>query len=118
PPGSICMFVDPHRLAQVVLNLLHNSAKFTNPGGRVSLTAELNGGDLVVTVSDTGIGIPAEMLPVIFDLFAQLDRSLERPHGGLGVGLSLARRLTELHGGTLEARSEGPGQGSRFIVRL
>jgi signal transduction histidine kinase/CheY-like chemotaxis protein len=118
PPEPVAMEVDAARLAQVLLNLLHNAAKFTEPGCEVALRARIEPRDLVFEVSDTGIGIPAEMLPVVFGIFEQLDRTLERPHAGLGVGLSLARRLVELHGGTLEARSAGAGRGATFTVRL
>ncbi len=117
PGAPVQIWADATRLAQVFLNLLHNASKFTEPGGRLGLTATTEGQWLVVSVTDTGIGIPAEMLPMIFDMFAQLDRSLERQHAGLGVGLSLARRLVELHGGTLVAFSEGQGRGSRFVIR-
>jgi signal transduction histidine kinase/CheY-like chemotaxis protein len=118
PEGPVHLHADATRLAQVLVNLLHNAAKFTEAGGRISLNAECREDRLTIYVSDTGIGIAPEMLPVIFDMFAQIDRSLERPHAGLGVGLSLARRLVELHGGTLTARSAGLGQGSQFIVDL
>jgi two-component system, sensor histidine kinase len=118
PREPVHLRADATRLAQVFLNLLHNAAKFTDPGGKVALHAEREGSDLVVTVTDTGIGIPASKLPMIFDMFAQVDQRLERTHSGLGVGLSLARRLVELHGGTIEARSDGLGKGTRFVVRL
>ena len=118
PPVTVTLFADFTRLAQVFLNLLNNAAKFTDSGGAIKLTAEVKGGDLVVTVADTGIGISAKMLPVIFDMFAQADRSLERAQAGLGVGLTLVKHLTELHGGTVVARSDGAGRGSEFIVRL
>ncbi len=117
-PVGVTLDADPARLAQAFQNLLHNAAKFTPEGGRVSLVGEVQGETLELVVADTGIGIPAEMLPRIFDMFTQLDRSLERVHSGLGVGLSLTRRLIELHGGTLTAESEGLGRGSRFVVRL
>jgi len=109
---------DATRLAQVFANLLNNAAKYTDPGGHIWLTAERQNGELLVTVKDTGIGIPSEMLPKIFEMFAQVDQTLEKSQGGLGIGLALARRLIEMHGGKLEARSNGPGQGSEFIVRL
>jgi two-component system, sensor histidine kinase len=118
PGEPLTLWADPTRMAQALLNLLHNAAKFTDPGGRIDLLVERERSDLTITVADSGIGIPAHMLPVIFDMFTQLDRSLERPYSGLGVGLSLAKRLIELHGGTLEARSEGQGRGSLFIARL
>ncbi len=106
------------RLAQVFLNLLNNAAKYTDRGGQIWLTAERTGTEAVVRVKDTGVGIPAEKLPRLFELFYQVDRSLERAQGGLGIGLSLVRRLVESHGGTVEARSAGVGQGSEFTVRL
>ncbi len=100
------------------MNLLNNAAKFTDRGGCIRLTAEREGPDVVVRVRDTGIGIPADRLSSIFELFAQVDRTLEKARGGLGIGLTLVRRLVELHGGTVEARSDGPGKGSEFVVRL
>jgi PAS domain S-box-containing protein len=106
------------RLSQVFLNLLNNAAKYTERGGQIRLTAERQGGDVVVKVKDSGVGIPAEKLPRLFEMFFQVDRSLEKSQGGLGIGLSLARRLVELHGGKVEARSEGIGKGSEFIVCL
>jgi CheY-like chemotaxis protein len=118
PAEPVLVDADPIRLAQVFSNLLNNSAKFTPPGGEIRLTAEIDGADVVVRVSDTGEGIEPGHLEMIFELFAQEDFSLERSHGGLGIGLSLVRNLTELHGGTVLARSEGRGKGSEFIVRL
>ena len=118
PPEPIYLHADPIRLAQVFGNLLNNSAKYTEPGGRIWLTAERQGSDVAVRVKDTGVGIPPEMLPKVFDLFTQVDRSLERSEGGLGIGLSLVKRLVELHGGTVKAHSEGQGLGSEFVVRL
>jgi two-component system, sensor histidine kinase len=118
PPQPVMLQADPVRLAQVFQNLLNNAAKFTPRGGRVSLGVELDGKVAAVTVSDTGVGIPAPMLGEIFDMFVQVDRSLEREQAGLGVGLTLAKRLIELHGGSIHAYSDGPGQGSRLVVRL
>ncbi|HET9252484.1 MAG TPA: ATP-binding protein, partial [Candidatus Eisenbacteria bacterium] len=118
PAEPLRLRADPTRLAQVFLNLLHNAAKFTDPGGSVTLRAEREGSELQVTVTDTGVGIPEAKMPLIFDMFAQVDQRLERSHSGLGVGLSLARRLVELHGGTIEAASDGLGKGTRFTVRL
>jgi PAS domain S-box-containing protein len=118
PDEPVMLEADAARLAQVLANLLNNAAKYTEPGGRIELTAEKRDGEAVVTVRDDGIGIPAEMLPAVFTLFTQLDRKMERTHGGLGIGLTLVKRLVELHGGAVEARSEGPGRGSEFIVRL
>jgi CheY-like chemotaxis protein/two-component sensor histidine kinase len=118
PKEALVLDVDATRIAQVLLNLLHNAAKFTEPRGRLQLVVEREGNGIRAVVTDTGIGIPPEMLPVIFDMFAQLDHSIERSQAGLGVGLSLSRRLIELHGGTLVAESDGLGRGSRFVVRL
>ena len=118
PPQPVYLHADPVRLTQVFGNLLNNASKFTPRGGHVSLTAERSGSDVVVTVRDTGIGIPSKMLPKIFDVFTQGDQTLERPHGGLGIGLTLVRRLVEMHGGSVEAFSDGPDRGSEFVVRL
>jgi PAS domain S-box-containing protein len=118
PPQPIHLNGDLVRLAQVFLNLLTNAAKYTEKGGRIWLTAEVKGSDVLVRVKDTGVGIPAEKLPRLFEMFFQVDRTLERSQGGLGIGLSLVRRLVELHGGKVEARSEGVGKGSEFVVRL
>jgi PAS domain S-box-containing protein len=123
PPGPVILDADPTRLAQVLLNLLNNAAKYTEPGGHLGLTAEVVAGEgrpasLEIRVRDTGVGIPKGMLPQVFEMFTQVDRSLERAQGGLGIGLSLVRGLVQLHGGTVEARSEGPGKGSEFVVRL
>jgi signal transduction histidine kinase/CheY-like chemotaxis protein len=109
---------DPGRLEQVVTNLLTNAAKYTAPGGRVEVVAERQDEEAVLSVRDTGIGIKAEMLPRVFDLFAQSERTLDRAEGGLGIGLTIVRQLVELHGGRVEARSEGPGQGAEFVVRI
>jgi signal transduction histidine kinase len=118
PQEPIYLRADPTRLTQVLLNLLNNAAKYTDQGGRISLTAERHDNGLTLRVSDTGLGIPPEMLPRIFEMFTQVDRSVDRAEGGLGIGLTLVQRLVEMHGGTVEARSEGPGKGSEFIVRL
>jgi PAS domain S-box-containing protein len=114
------MFVngDSVRLSQIVANLLNNAAKYTDSGGTIELTAYREGGSAVVVVRDNGIGIPHAMLSKVFEWFVQVDRAHRRAQGGLGVGLTLVRSLVEMHGGTVEARSEGPGQGSEFIVRL
>ncbi len=109
---------DPTRLAQIVANLLSNAAKYTPRGGRVVVSAALRGEQVEIAVTDTGIGIPPEKLPQVFEMFAQLGQSIDRASGGLGIGLTLARRLVELHGGTIDAQSEGPGRGARFVVRL
>src|SRR5207244_2688013 len=99
-------------------NLLNNAAKYTDKGGRVDLEAERDGEDIVCRVRDTGIGIPPESRSSIFDLFRQLRHTHDRSQGGLGIGLTLVKRLIEMHGGTIQAMSEGPGKGSEFIVRL
>ena len=118
PPEPVTLDADPTRLAQVFSNLLNNAAKYTPRGGSICVTAERKGDEIVVRVRDTGIGIPPDMLPRVFEMFTQVDRSLERSQGGLGIGLSLVRGLVELHGGSVEARSDGPGQGSELLVRL
>jgi CheY-like chemotaxis protein/two-component sensor histidine kinase len=118
PHEAVDVDGDPARLAQIISNLLQNSARYTDPGGRVELTVERAPDAAVLSVRDTGIGIPPELLPSIFELFSQAERDLDRASGGLGIGLTVARSLVEMHGGTIEARSEGSGQGSEFIVRL
>jgi PAS domain S-box-containing protein len=118
PPETVQLEGDLTRLGQVVSNLLNNAAKYTEEGGEIWLAAEREGDELVLRVKDTGIGIPAETLPHVFDLFSQADRSLDRSQGGLGIGLTLVRSLVEMHGGKVEALSDGPGRGSQFIVRL
>jgi PAS domain S-box-containing protein len=118
PPEPIHLDADPIRLAQVFSNLLDNACKFTGPGGRIRLTAERQGDEAVVSVKDTGIGIPADALESIFELFTQLDRSLERSQSGLGIGLTLVKRIMELHGGSVAAYSNGRGKGSEFVVRI
>ncbi len=109
---------DATRLTQVFANLLHNASKFTDHGGQVAIAARRVGSDLEVTVRDNGEGIPSEQLAGIFEMFSQVDRSLERRHGGLGIGLTMAKRLVEMHGGTIAAKSDGAGKGSEFTVRL
>ena len=118
PSGSVYVNADPTRLAQVFLNLLNNAVKFTDPGGLIAFELGLEGSELVARVRDNGIGIAPEMLEPIFDMFAQADRSLERTAMGLGVGLSLTRRLVELHAGSVVARSGGLGRGAEFVVRV
>jgi len=110
--------VDPVRVAQVFSNLLSNAAKYTRSGGHIRVIEERKGSDVVVTVEDDGVGISRDMLPFVFEMFSQAQRMLENSQGGLGIGLSLVRSILELHGGSIEARSDGPGTGSRFIVRL
>ena len=118
PAEPVVLDADLTRLAQVFSNLLANSAKYTPPGGRIWITAESRDGEVTVSVEDTGIGIPAEELPAVFDLFSQVDRGLERATGGLGIGLALVKGLVEMHGGTVTAESAGPGRGSTFRVCL
>ena len=118
PPEPVHLDADLTRLAQVFGNLLTNSAKYTPRGGHIWLAAEQQGEEVVVSVRDNGIGIPAESLRSIFDMFSQVDRSIERSTGGLGIGLALVKGLVEMHGGTVTAESPGPGQGSTFTVRL
>jgi len=118
PGEPIVLRADATRLAQVISNLLNNAAKFTPLGGQITLRVSREDGEAVLSVRDSGVGIPSEALPLIFEMFGQADPAIERSHTGLGVGLTLVRRLVELHGGTVEARSEGRGRGSEFVVRL
>jgi signal transduction histidine kinase len=118
PSEAIYVEADSTRLSQVFANLLNNAAKYTPRGGHITLAAERRGSTAVVSVRDTGVGIPPNMLGQIFDMFTQVDRSLEKTHGGLGIGLTLVKRLVEMHGGAVEARSEGAGTGSEFVVLL
>ncbi|HEY6451139.1 MAG TPA: ATP-binding protein, partial [Steroidobacteraceae bacterium] len=122
PPPPVPIEADAVRLSQVLFNLLHNACKFTPQGGHIRLRVECDTRQseqwVLISVRDDGIGIPAETLPRVFELFAQADRSLERSQGGLGIGLTLVRQLVELHQGTVEARSAGAGCGSEFIVHL
>ena len=105
-------------MAQVVGNLLNNAAKYTPEGGTISITARRDEDSAVLVVADTGIGIPADMLPKVFDLFTQVGSNLERSQGGLGIGLALVRQLLEMHGGEIEAASGGKNNGSSFTIRL
>jgi signal transduction histidine kinase len=109
---------DPTRLTQVFTNLLNNAAKYSERGGHIRLNVERLGREAAVRVSDDGIGIRPGDLPRIFDMFVQVERSSERSGGGLGIGLSLVQRLVEIHGGSVEVHSDGPGQGSEFVVHL
>ena len=118
PTGPVWVDGDVTRLSQVLDNLIHNAIKFTPDGGTVTVTVTAEGDRAVAAVRDTGTGIDRAMLPHLFEVFTQADRSLARSKGGLGLGLALVKGLTELHGGTVEARSDGPGKGSEFIVRL
>ncbi len=106
------------RLGQILANLLNNAAKYTDDGGKITLDAASEGGEAVVRVRDSGVGIPADALASIFEVFRQLGGDAERARGGLGVGLTLVKRLVEMHGGTIEAHSDGPGRGSEFVVRM
>jgi signal transduction histidine kinase len=118
PPEPLFVDGDAARLAQVFGNLLTNAAKYTDRGGRIRLAAEREGSDVVVSVRDTGIGIAPDYLPRLFDMFSQVDPALERSQGGLGIGLALVKSLVDMHGGRVEARSDGLGRGSEFVVRL
>jgi CheY-like chemotaxis protein len=118
PGEPVWLEADPTRLGQVIANLLNNAAKYTRPGGRLEVSLTSEGGQGVLRVRDSGVGIPPEMLSSIFELFTQVDSSLDRSGGGLGIGLTLVRRLVELHGGSVSAFSAGAGQGSEFVVRL
>ena len=118
PAQPVYLNADPTRLAQVMGNLLNNACKFTDEGGRISLTVEREGEQAVIRVRDSGIGIAADQLLRIFEMFVQVDTSLERSVGGLGIGLTLVKNLVEMHDGTVEVHSAGAGQGSEFVVRL
>ncbi len=118
PPDAVLLNADPVRLTQVIANLLNNAAKYTERGGRIQLGARLEDSQAVISVQDTGIGIPHDMLERIFEMFVQVEPTDDRTRQGLGIGLTLVKRLVELHGGTIEAHSAGPGQGSEFVVRL
>jgi len=116
--GSLRVSGDRLRLAQVFANLLNNSAKYTEPGGHVAIGAQREGKHVVVQVRDTGVGIPRDVLPQVFELFTQVDRTLNRSQGGLGIGLALVKQIVSMHGGEVAAHSEGVGKGAEFIVRL
>jgi CheY-like chemotaxis protein len=118
PTEPISVDGDPQRLTQVFGNLLNNACKYTSAGGAIELVAHVEEGTVIVSIRDNGVGIPLERLDEVFDLFVQVDTSLERAQGGLGIGLTLVRRLVEMHGGTVKAYSAGPGEGSRFEVKL
>ena len=118
PAQPVLLDADPLRLAQALANLLNNSAKYTEAGGSIALSAEQEGDEVIIRVRDTGIGIPAETLPHLFKMFVQSSRSMDRSQGGLGIGLSVVKSLVEMHSGTVEARSEGVGKGSEFVVKL
>ena len=116
--GVLIVDGDPARLAQVVSNLVGNAAKYTDPGGHIRVEARRDGGEIVVSVQDDGMGIPQDLLPRVFDLFEQGPRALDRAQGGLGLGLAIVRSIAAIHGGSVAATSDGPGLGSRFSVRL
>ena len=118
PEQPLIVDADPTRLAQAFMNLLNNSAKYSNRGGHIWLKTEVSGNDVVISVKDTGIGIEADQLPHIFEMFRQVHSSLMKSQGGLGIGLTLVKRLIELHGGTITALSAGDGLGSEFVIRL
>jgi signal transduction histidine kinase len=118
PEAPVWLLADPARLSQVLLNLLTNAAKYTPAGGRISVRAGVEGGQAVLRVRDSGIGLAPEHLASVFEMFSQVAPALERSQGGLGIGLALVRGLVALHGGRVEAHSEGPGQGSEFTVWL
>jgi CheY-like chemotaxis protein len=118
PPAPVLLDADPTRLAQVFSNLLNNAAKYSEDGGDITLSAELAGDEVRVRVTDKGIGIAADHLPRIFEMFAQVDTAFDRSQGGLGIGLSLVKGLVEMHGGGVQAHSDGPGMGSQFVVCL
>ena len=118
PPEPLVLDADPARLIQIFSNLLTNSAKYTEPGGKISLRAERQDSIAVVRVRDNGIGIPQDALPTLFEMFVQVDGGQKRRQGGLGIGLALVRRLVRIHGGSVEAHSAGPGKGSEFVVRM
>src|SRR5262249_53887178 len=118
PQAPIYLEADPTRLQQVFANLLTNAARYTDEGGEITISGTVQDVEVVVRVRDTGIGISGEMLPRIFDLFTQVDPQKGHTQGGLGMGLSLVKNLVELHGGSVQARSDGIGKGSEFIVRL
>jgi PAS domain S-box-containing protein len=118
PPAPVLLDADPIRMAQVFSNLLNNAAKYSENGGHIALSAELQEEEVMVRVTDRGIGIPAEHLPRIFEMFAQVDTAFDRSQGGLGIGLSLVKGLVGMHGGKIDAHSDGPGMGSEFVVRL
>jgi len=118
PDTPLWVYADFTRLAQAFVNLLNNAVKYTDRGGRISVTVSMDAGEAVVSLRDTGIGIDPALLPRIFDMFVQIDPGSTRARSGLGIGLALTRRLVELHEGTIEAHSDGPGAGSTFVVRL
>ena len=118
PDDPIILDADPLRLSQIICNLVNNACKYTNTDGKVAILVERSGGEAVIRIKDTGIGIASDMLPRVFDMFTQIDHSLERTRGGLGLGLAIVKNLVQMHGGTVEACSFGLGKGSEFVVRF
>ncbi|MBV8310646.1 MAG: ATP-binding protein [Planctomycetaceae bacterium] len=118
PAEPLVLDADPTRLVQILVNLLDNAARYTQPEGSIGLGAAREAGDVVFRVKDNGIGIPNDMLPRVFETFTQVGRSRDGTQHGLGIGLSLVKTLVQLHGGSVEASSAGPGRGSELIVRL
>jgi PAS domain S-box-containing protein len=117
-PKTVVLNADPVRITQIITNLINNASKFTGPGGRISVSVDSDGQRAVIRVKDTGVGIPKDKLGEVFDMFTQVDRSLEKTEAGLGIGLSLTKRLVELHDGSITALSDGVGTGSEFVVEL
>ncbi|HEY2410757.1 MAG TPA: PAS domain S-box protein [Pirellulaceae bacterium] len=118
PPQPLTLNADSVRLSQIIANVLNNAAKYTDPGGQIWLTAQPEEDEVLISIRDTGIGIPRDKLNHVFDMFAQIQPAGRRTTGGLGIGLTLVKRLTEMHGGRVEVASAGPGQGSEFTIRL
>lgn len=118
PEEPVRVYGDPVRLAQIVSNVLNNAAKYTPSRGKIALTVASESGEAVIRVRDTGEGIPPQLLPRLFDLFTQAERTIDRAQGGLGIGLTIVQKLVELHNGRVEASSEGPGKGSEFVIKL
>jgi signal transduction histidine kinase len=116
--GNLWVNADPTRVEQIIVNLLNNAAKYTDTGGQIWLTARREESDLFISVKDSGVGIPHEKLPAMFELFTQGDRSSARTEGGLGIGLTIVKKLVEMHGGSIAAVSDGPGMGSEFMIRM
>ncbi len=118
PSEAVWLDADATRLTQILSNLLTNSAKYMRPGGQIKFSARRENENILITVADTGMGIPADMLDTVFDMFTQINRTLDRAQGGMGIGLSLVKNLVEMHGGSVYAASDGVDQGSEFIVSL
>jgi signal transduction histidine kinase len=118
PSHPVALLADPTRLVQILVNLLNNAAKYTDEGGQIWLSASAEQGEVLLRVRDNGIGIATALLPRVFDLYTQLPAGLAHAAGGLGIGLAMVGHLVQLHGGTVQAFSDGPGRGSEFVVRL